>query len=348
MPSSNIHLRSHSTPSEQLTRLSEVLQSKRMPTFADRLRQAGESTLLSSKIETLQINLGKMCNQTCKHCHVDAGPTRKEIMSKTTLQACLKAVDRLQIQAVDLTGGAPEMNPHFFWFVEELSRKHIRIIVRCNLTILLANQKYARLPAFYAKHKVEIVASLPHFMARRTDAQRGEGVFEQSIEALRRLQAVGYGIEQTDRILHLVYNPAGAFLPASQQTLEKEFKEQLLRRYNLRFNNLYVITNMPIARFFDYLEDTHKLESYMETLVSNFSATNVPHVMCRTMLSVGWDGKLYDCDFNQMLEIPLQDHIENFDEHTLQERSICVQAHCYGCTAGAGSSCGGRLTSEES
>ena len=344
MPSSNIHLRNTSTPSEQLMRLSEVLQKQHMPSFEERVKQAEEQPLLSYKIDTLQINLGKMCNQTCKHCHVDAGPTRKEIMSKATLQACLKAVDTLDVKTVDLTGGAPEMSPHFFWLIEELHRKNVHVIVRCNLTILLANKKYAILPSFYAKYKVEIVASLPHFMARRTDAQRGTGVFAQSIEALRRLQAVGYGKTHTQLALHLVYNPAGAFLPASQQTLEKEFKAQLLRRYNIHFNKLYVITNMPIARFFDYLESTHKLKSYMKSLVSSFNVANLPHVMCRNMLSVGWDGKLYDCDFNQMLDMSLQDNIESISTQHLKKRCIRVHAHCYGCTAGAGSSCGGHLS----
>lgn len=347
MPASNIHLRARKSPEEQLKQLDEVLLFKNLPSFDTSLAKADTAALRTASVETLQVNLGKMCNQTCKHCHVDAGPTRKEIMTQETIKACLEAIERLNIKQVDLTGGAPEMNPHFRWFVEEIRKREAHVMVRCNLTILLAHPKYVDLPQFYAKHKVEVISSLPHFMARRTDAQRGEGVFAQSIEALRRLQAEGYGTENSNLKLHLVYNPSGAFLPAAQAALEKDFKEQLWKRYGLRFHNLFVITNMPIARFFDYLEASDNLSSYMQQLVTNFNAATLPALMCRNTLSVGWDGKLYDCDFNQMLEIETNtpfSHIRDVKKKQLEQRPICTGAHCYGCTAGAGSSCGGELT----
>ena len=346
MPSSNVHLRAKKSSKEQLKQLEETLSSCGLPLFEESLRKASEPTLRPTKIDTLQVNLGKMCNQTCKHCHVDAGPSRKEIMTKETMQACLQALDKLGVEKVDLTGGAPEMNPHFRWFVEEIRKKGLHVMVRSNLTILLAHRKYTDLPGFYARHKVEVISSLPHFMALRTDSQRGKGVFAQSIEALRRLQAVGYGLKPTLH-LHLVYNPAGAFLPASEKSLEKEFKHQLLTRYGLRFNRLFAITNMPIARFFDYLEASDNLSSYVRELVSGFNSANLGALMCRSILSVGWDGRLYDCDFNQMLDIEAElpsAFIQDIRTSVLKKRRIRTAAHCYGCTVGAGSSCGGELS----
>ncbi len=348
MPASNIHLRARKTPAEQLNALDKVLLAAGLRTFSDSVKKGADGEEMRTvPIETLQLNLGKMCNQTCKHCHVDAGPTRKEIMTKETMQACLDAADRLQPKQVDLTGGAPEMNPHFRWMVEELSKRNMHVMVRCNLTILLANKKYAYLPGFYAENKVEVISSLPHFRAKRTDAQRGQGVFAQSIEALRRLCAEGYGQPESGLQLHLAYNPSGAFLPAAQDILEKEFKQQLLKQYGIRFNHLFVITNLPISRFFDYLESSDNLVSYMTLLANKFNPATLPGLMCKNTLSVGWDGMLYDCDFNQMLEICADipsPHIRHANAATLQRRRICTAAHCYGCTAGAGSSCGGEVT----
>ena len=321
------------------------LQKPVMEPFADKIAQFGYSSLKPSGIDILQINVGKMCNQTCSHCHVDAGPDRKEIMTKETLQLCLEAVDKGNIKVVDLTGGAPEMNPHFRWLVEELSHRKVNIMVRSNLTIILANPKYNDLPEFFKKHKVEVISSLPHYSKLRTDAQRGEGVFEKSIKALQMLNAVGYGIEDSGLNLNLVFNPTGALLPPSQSSLERDFKERLSRQYGVTFNSLFAITNMPISRFLDYLLVSGNYESYMEELVNSFNPTAIDSVMCRNMLSVGWDGYLFDCDFNQMLDMKTNviEHIKDFDKEKLTDRLIKLGQHCYGCTAGAGSSCGGEI-----
>ena len=341
--------RSHefATPSVQLSRItSSKFEEKVLPSFSEKLKEGGISSLTASSIDTLQVNIGKMCNQTCKHCHVDAGPDRKEIMTQPTMQQCIDVVKKNGIPIVDITGGAPEMNPNFRWFIEELSRLDKKIIVRCNLTILLANPKYSDLPSFYKKHKVEIVSSLPYFSARKTDAQRGKGVFDVSIAALRMLNEVGYGSPETGLLLHLVYNPSGAFLPAAQHELEMEYKQKLKQEHGIVFNNLFSITNLPISRFLEYLVESDNLESYMEKLVFAFNPVAAHGVMCRTMISVGWDGRLYDCDFNQMLDLKVNssfNHISNFSRQALIEREIVVNQHCYGCTAGSGSSCGGEV-----
>jgi radical SAM/Cys-rich protein len=310
-----------------------------------KLDEMGMLPLKPIQLEIFQVNIGKMCNQVCKHCHVDAGPDRKEIMSKETLQLCLDALKaEPSIKIVDITGGAPEMNPFFSWFVEEVQKLGKHVIVRCNLTIIVANKKYNHLPLFYKKHMVEIVASLPFYTRDRTDRQRGEGVFEDSIRALRMLNDVGYGKEGTGLALNLVYNPAGAFLPPSQQALEKEYKQSLKKEFDIEFNNLYVITNIPVSRYLDYLLVSDNYEKYMEKLRNAFNPAAVYNVMCRNMISVSWDGFLYDCDFNQMLDLKIASpskHISQFNCKTLNERQILVGQHCYGCTAGAGSSCGG-------
>ncbi len=320
-----------------------------IPKFGDKLQEIALLPLTSTGVEIFQVNLGKMCNQTCKHCHVDAGPDRKEIMPREVMEQCLRVIrEGKGIHTVDLTGGAPEMNPHFRWFVEQVSGLGKKIIVRCNLTIVLAHPKYYDLPAFYRQHQVEVVSSLPHFSASRTDAQRGEGVFEKSIRALQQLNAVGYGQEGTGLSLHLVYNPAGAFLPSSQKSLEKEFKRKLKQQYQVDFNSLYTITNMPISRFLDYLLQSGNYESYMEKLVAAFNPAAAAGVMCRNTISVGWDGFLYDCDFNQMLDLKVKEtypqHISTYEKEALDQREIVINQHCYGCTAGAGSSCGGSTT----
>jgi radical SAM/Cys-rich protein len=314
--------------------------------FSEKLAASGLYPLRPTQIEILQLNLGKMCNQVCKHCHVDAGPDRKEIMEKETLIQCLHVLQKNGIHTVDLTGGAPEMNPHFRWFVEEVRKisSEINIIVRCNLTIILANPKYHDLPEFFRKHHVEVVSSLPYFTALKTDAQRGEGVFEKSVKALQMLNAVGYGKEGTGLTLNLVFNPSGAFLPASQASLEAEFKKKLSTQYGITFNSLFTITNLPISRFLEYLIRSGNFESYMEKLIEAYNPIAAANVMCRNTISVGWDGYLYDCDFNQMLDLKVNSgnqHISDWDQQALIDRTIVVNQHCYGCTAGAGSSCGG-------
>ncbi len=329
----------------------EVLQTSLgsfHPTFNEKLEQNGINPLRSSGINIMQLNLGKMCNQTCKHCHVDAGPDRKEIMKRSTMQLCLDVLKNSDIDVVDLTGGAPELNPDFRWFVEQLKNLGKHVMVRCNLTIILANKRFHDLPDFFKMHKVEVVSSLPGFTQDRTDRQRGDGVFEVSIKALQMLNMVGYGQEGSGLVLNLVYNPAGAFLPPSQVALEKEYKMELASRYGIKFNQLFAITNMPINRYLDYLLSSGNYSRYMDKLISAFNPASVQNLMCRNTLSVGWDGYLYDCDFNQMLDLKVSvsgsQHISDFDFEILKNRNIVVKQHCFGCTAGEGSSCGGSLT----
>lgn len=332
----------------------ERVADMRFPSFAETIAKVGYASLRPTKTAIFQINIGKMCNQTCAHCHVDAGPDRKEMMSRQHLEKCLDILSKYDIPMVDITGGAPEMHPDFRWFVEECAKLGKKIINRCNLTIVVANKKYHDLPQFFANNRVHIVSSLPYFSKVRTDAQRGEGVFEDSIKALQLLNAVGYGKAETDLILDLVFNPSGAFLPGSQMSLEREFKAQLKRRYQVEFNRLLAITNMPISRFLEYLLESGNYEDYMQLLISSFNATAVAGLMCRNTISVSWDGYLYDCDFNQMLNLKVQTplteggvklrpHLDDFDLASLEERAIVVNQHCYGCTAGAGSSCGGEI-----
>ncbi len=323
------------------------LNDAKFPPFADKAAEAGFRPLKPSSIDIFQINIGKLCNQTCSHCHVDAGPDKKvENMSRETLEICLDILRKYDIKTVDITGGAPEMNAHFRWFVEECRKLGKTVMDRCNLTIIQANKKYHDLPDWFAANQVHIVSSLPSFSKTRTDSQRGDGVFEDSILALQKLNAVGYGKEGTGLMLDLVYNPSGAFLPGSQTGLEKEFKQQLKRRFNIEFNNLFAITNMPISRFLDYLIESKNYEEYMETLVNAFNPAAVANVMCRNTVSVSWDGLMYDCDFNQMLDLKVNTegvHIRDFNYDKLLNRNIVLNQHCYGCTAGAGSSCGGEV-----
>jgi radical SAM/Cys-rich protein len=325
----------------------EILSdTEHIPPFDQKLKETGLYPLKPTGIEILQVNVGKMCNQTCKHCHVDAGPDRKEIMTRETMEYCLRAVESSDIHTVDITGGAPELNPHFRWFVEQLSKLKVQIIVRCNLTIILANPRFNDLPEFFKKHKVNVVSSLPHFTSRRTDAQRGEGVFDKSIKALRMLNEVGYGIDP-ELQLDLVFNPSGAILPGDQNALELEFKRKLKDRHGIVFNHLFTITNLPVSRFLDYLLITDNYRDYMTELANAYNPLAAEGVMCRNMISVGWDGHLFDCDFNQMLDIRVasnKQHISNFDRAAMEDREIVVNNHCYGCTAGAGSSCGGATT----
>ncbi|MEO7960758.1 MAG: arsenosugar biosynthesis radical SAM (seleno)protein ArsS [Ginsengibacter sp.] len=315
--------------------------------FQQKLQEANLFPLKPVQIDIFQVNVGKMCNQVCKHCHVDAGPDRKEIMTRDTMELCLEALAKNpSLKTVDLTGGAPELNPDFRWFVEQIKQLDKHIIVRCNLTIILANKRFHDLPEFFKRHHIEVVSSLPFYSKGRTDRQRGDGVFEDSILALQMLNAVGYGKKDSGLILNLVYNPAGAFLPPSQEALEVEFKEALLKDFGVVFNNLFAITNLPISRFLDYLLTSGNYENYMDKLIGAYNPVAAENVMCRNTISVGWDGYLYDCDFNQMLEMKVDSsskHLSNINFAELQERSIVINQHCYGCTAGAGSSCGGAV-----
>jgi radical SAM/Cys-rich protein len=317
--------------------------------FEQKLAEHG-LTLRASGIEVLQVNVGKLCNQACKHCHVDASPRRTEIMSRETIEQVLEAVRRFRLPVVDITGGAPELNPHFRHLVAESRRSGARVLVRHNLTVMFEPGQ-DDLPVFFRAHAVEVVSSLPYFLGPQTDAQRGPGVFEKSIEALRRLNSVGYGVEGSGLVLNLVYNPAGAFLPPPQAAIEADFKRELLKRHGVRFDHLYTITNMPIRRFLEYLRRSGNEERYMRRLVESFNPASVEGLMCRTMLSVDWTGRLYDCDFNQMLELGvscgLPQTIADLDPARLARRSIATAPHCFGCTAGAGSSCGGATVKGE-
>jgi len=324
----------------------ELIDTK-FESFGKKLKELDLFPLKPTGIEIFQMNVGKMCNQVCAHCHVDAGPDRKEIMTKETMQRCLEIIASTpSITTIDLTGGAPEMNPNFRWFVEQCSALGRKVIDRCNLTIIRANPKYYDLPEFFKKHNVEVVSSLPYFSKKMTDNQRGDGVFEASIKALQMLNKVGYGIEGSGLTMNLVYNPSGAFLPGNQESLEADFKRQLKRKYDIEFNSLFAITNLPISRFLDYLLQSGNYEGYMEKLVDAFNPMAAPGVMCRNTVSIGWDGYLYDCDFNQMLELKTAtkgQHIDDFNTQDLLNRDIVLNQHCYGCTAGAGSSCGGEV-----
>lgn len=319
-----------------------------LPAFKKKLKQINAFPLNPLSIEIFQMNLGYLCNQVCKHCHVDAGPDRREIMTRDTMAKCLDIIKKANIRTVDLTGGAPEMNPHFRWFVEEAGQAGVgEIIVRSNLTIILANPKYHNLPRFFRENNVRVVSSLPFYQADKTDRQRGSGVFGKSIEALKMLNAEGYGMPDSGLRLDLVYNPSGAFLPGDQASLEADFKQELSKCFNIRFNNLFTITNIPISRFLEFLIRTENYDDYMETLVSAFNPMAVQGVMCRNTLSIDYDGHIYDCDFNQMLGLKTDkkagQHIDEFDLDRLENREIVISQHCYGCTAGAGSSCQGAV-----
>ncbi len=333
----------------QLEILSDgIFKSGELPKFKDKLAEAGHFPLRPKKLEILQINLGYMCNQVCEHCHVDAGPDRKEIMTRETMMQCLEVIRNTGAHTLDLTGGAPEMNPDFRWFVEEASKAGIEdFIVRSNLTIIRANKKYYDLPDFFKKHNVHVVSSMPHYTRGKTDKQRGEGVFDKSIKALQELNAIGYGLPGSSLRLDLVYNPTGAFLPGNQDSLEKDFKKALSEDFGIQFHSLFAITNLPISRFLDYLIASDNYEDYMHSLVDAYNPAAVENVMCTNTISISWDGWLYDCDFNQILGLKVDSkvkHISDYNEDLLNDRNIIISQHCYGCTAGAGSSCQGKVT----
>ena len=325
-----------------------IFQDGSLPTFVEKLNVHQLEEIKPKALQILQINLGYMCNQVCAHCHVDAGPDRKEMMLDATMEDCLEVMRNNSIETVDLTGGAPEMHPKFRWFVEQIRTQTTvkEIIVRSNLTIIMANKKYHDLPDFFAKHRLHVVSSLPFYKRNKTDRQRGSGVFDQSIKALQKLNEAGFGKDNPELELDLVYNPSGAFLPGDQHALELDFKKALKEDFNIDFNHLFTITNLPISRFLDYLIASENYEEYMHSLVDAFNPSAAENVMCTNTLSVSWEGFLYDCDFNQMLELKVaskHQHIRDFNQASLEQRKIQLSQHCYGCTAGAGSSCQGSI-----
>lgn len=324
-----------------------IFEDGTLPTFKEKVKNSNIQQVCPTGLEILQINVGYMCNQVCSHCHVDAGPDRKEIMTQETMEQILHVLRNSKINMVDLTGGAPEMHPQFRWFVEEIRKTEVEeIIVRSNLTIILANKKYNDLPEFFSEHKIHVISSLPFYKRNKTDRQRGDGVFDSSIKALQMLNAVGFGLPNSELQLDLVYNPSGAFLPGDQKALELDFKKALAEDFNIKFNLLFTITNLPISRFLDYLIASENYEEYMHALVDAFNPSAVGNVMCTNTISVSWEGFLFDCDFNQMLDLKVDStiaHISEFNSTVLDDRNIRLSQHCYGCTAGAGSSCQGSI-----
>lgn len=325
------------------------------PTFESTVERNGLN-LSPSGIETLQVNVTRLCNQACHHCHVDASPKRTEQMNRATIDRCLEALSQHpSIAKLDITGGAPELNPHFDYFVAEARRLGKHVMVRHNLTVTIdgnpqTGESKLYLPEFFARHRVEVISSLPYYQEFFTDKQRGNGVFKKSIEAMKSLNALGYGLADSGLELNLVYNPVGAFLPAPQESLERQYKRELADKFGVSFNRLFTITNMPINRFKKDLVRLGTYDDYMTKLVGSFNPVAASGVMCRSLISVGYDGRLYDCDFNQMLDLGLSDAdgatIFDFDPDKLSRRRIIFGEHCYGCTAGAGSSCGGATVKE--
>jgi len=338
-----------SRPDKQLDYLSNgIFAPGKLPSFSEQISRCQQHPLQTKQLEILQLNLGYKCNQVCAHCHVDAGPDRKEMMSRKTLEQALQWIEKASIKKVDLTGGAPEMHPDFRWFVSQAKALGVEdLMVRSNLTILVAHQKYADLPSFFKANDIHVISSLPFYKKEKTDRQRGDGVFAQSIKALKALNTQGYGKADSGLLLDLVYNPAGAFLPGNQTALQQDFKKALWKDYQIEFNNLFTITNLPISRFLDYLIASENYERYMTALVDAFNPAALSGLMCTNTLSVRWDGSLYDCDFNQMLDLKIQRPNPTLGAllpEDLEQRTIAVHQHCYGCTAGAGSSCQGSLT----
>lgn len=314
------------------------------------LRQTDFPALQRDQLKTLQVNLGYRCNQSCLHCHVNAGPKRSEEMSRETVEVVLNYLDDSSITTLDITGGAPELNQHFRYLVETAHKLGAEVIDRCNLTIL-NEPGQEDLVDFLAAHQVQVVASLPCYLEENVDRQRGEGVFDGSMTALRKLNAAGYGKEESGLVMNLVYNPAGPDLPPSQAQLENDYKQSLAKR-GIFFNQLLTLTNMPIKRFGSTLISKGQFQEYMQLLKDNFVACNLSSVMCRTLISVDWQGYVYDCDFNQMLDLVLpmkripRPHLRDLFGVDLSANPIAIADHCYGCTAGQGSSCGGALAAE--
>ncbi|MEQ1568989.1 MAG: arsenosugar biosynthesis radical SAM (seleno)protein ArsS [Myxococcota bacterium] len=330
-------------PAHQLARLDAVALEG--GDFSRRLAEAGHPDGLRARgVGVFQMNIGKLCNMTCRHCHVDAGPDRHdENMDRETIDLCLAALDRTEAHTVDITGGAPELNPHFRYLVDEVVRRGKHVIDRCNLSVLLLPRTEG-LASWLAERGVEIVASLPHTRRSNTDAQRGDGAYDRSIRALKLLNEVGYGKGDPARRLTLMHNPAGAFLPGSQCSMEADWKAALARDHQVTFDRLIALNNMPISRFLEWLDDTGNLEPYLHKLVGAFNPAAIDGLMCLDTLSIGWDGAIYDCDFNQQLALPAdvaRPHVRDYDPARFDGRPVVTRRHCLGCTAGAGSSCGG-------
>jgi radical SAM/Cys-rich protein len=325
----------------------EIQEAVLADSFIDRLKACGVYPLRATTVDILQLNITRRCNLSCRHCHVQAGPSRKEMMSRETLAHCFHAAGHAGVSTIDITGGAPELHPDIEWLTREMADLGKRLIVRSNLVILL-EPEHRHLMEFFAAKKVQLVGSLPDYRAERTDRQRGVGTFKRTIEAIRDLNRIGYGETGSGLKLDLVHNPAGAYLPGSQATLESEYRRRLHHEFGVNFNTLFCLVNCPIGRYLEYLTASGNLTDYLRTLQCAFNTRTVERVMCRTTLSVGWDGRLYDCDFNQVLHLTVNGgapvHIQDFDFSRLAQREIVVRKHCFACTAGAGSSCQGSLT----
>lgn len=313
--------------------------------FDEKVHQTEGRPLHAHSIETLQVNIGLTCNLQCVHCHVASSPKRKEQMSWETMEHVISAAKRIQCRKIDITGGAPEMNPHFMQFIRKLKKNNFHVQVRTNLTVLLLRD-YVEVVPFYAEHKIALVASLPCYLDENVDSQRGKGTYSDSIKVLRRLNQVGYGIDK-DLQLHLIYNPIGSGLPSNQKELEEDYRRELNRRFNIHFNQLFTLTNMPIGRFLSDLKKRKKDQEYHKLLAENFNPQTLPELMCRRQISVDWNGVIYDCDFNLATRMPVNhgilNQIKDVDVELLKERQIVTGRHCFGCTAGSGSSCGGAL-----
>ena len=307
--------------------------------FDEKILKVRPAPLMADGISIMQLNLGYMCNMTCKHCHIEAGPSRLEIMGREIIDKALEVVRKCDIETLDLTGGAPELNPFFRFIVEEAKALNRRVIVRSNLTVFFEDG-FEDLPEFYSKQRVEVIASLPHYTEEGVNRVRGGGTFQKSIEALRKLNDFGYG-QNDERRIHLVYNPAGAFLPFSQSELEEQYKRELQANFGIVFDRLYTFANMPIGRFREYLIRSGNFEKYMKAVKCAFNPCTLDGLMCRCLISVRWDGSLYDCDFNQMLGLTVDEgcpqHIKDFDYALLAGRKIVTDNHCFVCTAGQGS-----------
>ncbi len=317
----------------------------RFKPIEETLEGCGLYPLFARSVKTLQVNMGAACNMSCAHCHVKAGPEREELMERGVMEQCLRVIKASRIPAVDITGGAPEMNPDYRWFVKECSALGLRVMTRTNLTVLL-EEGFEDMAAFFAARKVEVIASLPYYTGAVTDRMRGEGAFDSSVKALRILNEVGYGRAGTGLLLSLVYNPAGAYVSPSQGAVEADFRRRLKEEHDISFTNLFTITNMPSGRFFEFLEQSGNTERYIDRLIDSFNPDAAENAMCRDLISVGWDGTLYDCDFSQMLSLKCAAEyptIWDFDMEALAGRRIVTGLHCYACMAGAGSSCTGEV-----
>lgn len=332
------------TGAEQLMVLESISE---IGDFRNKLIGLDQYPVRARDIEVMQINVGKRCNLSCRHCHVNAGPQCTEIMTKEVFEKCFEILkESPEISTIDITGGAPEINPYLKNFIEKISKLNRRCIVRSNLVILL-DDAYSSFIDLYARLKIEVVVSLPDYIADKSDRQRGSGNFIKCITVIKKLNSLGYGKTGTGLVLNIVHNPAGAYLPGSQSVLEHEYKSRLKKEHNIEFNSLFCITNLPVGRYLDFLQTSDNLRDYMVELERHFNGANMANIMCRSMISVGWDGALYDCDFNQMLGLTVavsdSKHIFQFCKEQIVSREIVVRSHCYGCTAGSGSSCQGAI-----